>query len=67
MNKNKTNAPQAAKTPRSSVAATDDIVNRIRMTAYQLFEQRGSQPGRDIDDWLAAELQTRHRTTTRFQ
>jgi hypothetical protein len=23
--------------------------------AHQIFEQRGRQPGRDMEDWLAAE------------
>jgi hypothetical protein len=24
--------------------------------AYELFEERGCEPGRDIDDWLHAEV-----------
>lgn len=27
----------------------------ISQRAYELFEQRGCQPGRDLDDWLRAE------------
>ncbi len=29
----------------------------IRIRAYQLFEQRGYQHGRDVDDWLQAEAE----------
>ena len=32
----------------------------IRLRAYQLFESRGRQPGRELDDWLAAERELRH-------
>jgi len=27
----------------------------ISLRAYELYEQRGSNPGMDIDDWLQAE------------
>lgn len=27
----------------------------IARRAYQLFEARGGEPGRDVEDWLAAE------------
>jgi hypothetical protein len=27
----------------------------IRKRAYQLFEERGHQPGQELDDWLQAE------------
>jgi hypothetical protein len=29
----------------------------IRLRAYQLFEQRGCEPGHDVEDWLAAEAE----------
>ena len=29
----------------------------IRTRAYQLFEQRGYEPGHDLDDWLQAEAE----------
>jgi hypothetical protein len=32
---------------------------QIRSRAYQLFEDRGRQPGRELDDWLQAELETK--------
>jgi hypothetical protein len=29
----------------------------IARRAYELFEERGREPGRDLDDWLCAELE----------
>jgi hypothetical protein len=29
----------------------------IRVRAYQLFEQRGREPGHDLEDWLQAEAE----------
>jgi hypothetical protein len=36
---------------RVELAARDAIALR----AYELFEERGREPGRDVDDWLRAE------------
>ena len=36
---------------RVELAAWDAIALR----AYELFEERGREPGRDVDDWLRAE------------
>lgn len=33
----------------------DDLMDRIRVRAYNLFCDRGSTEGADLDDWLAAE------------
>jgi hypothetical protein len=33
------------------VPSADDVARR----AYQLYEARGGEPGRDIEDWLQAE------------
>ena len=37
--------------------------DRVARRAYEIFQQRGGQPGRDLDDWLEAEreLGRRHR------
>jgi hypothetical protein len=35
----------------------------ISEAAYYLAEKRGFQPGKAMDDWLAAELQVRHLLT----
>jgi hypothetical protein len=34
----------------------------IRIRAYEIYLERGEQPGRDLDDWLQAEreLTTNH-------
>lgn len=33
--------------------------NKIRMRAYQVYEERGKEDGRDLDDWLKAEEEIR--------
>lgn len=35
----------------------EELMAAIARRAYQLFEERGAQHGRDLDDWLAAESQ----------
>lgn len=34
---------------------TDELVQRINRRAYELYEQRGSESGHDVEDWLEAE------------
>jgi len=41
------------KSPLAEPAYTQEI----RVRAYQLFEQRGSEAGHDLDDWLQAEAE----------
>lgn len=36
-------------------AATLPLKEQIRRRAYELYVERGSQPGGEIDDWLQAE------------
>ncbi len=36
----------------STITNTED---QIRLRAYELYEERGRQDGRDKDDWLQAE------------
>ena len=33
----------------------DDLMDRIRVRAFNLFRDRGSSVGRDLDDWFTAE------------
>jgi hypothetical protein len=33
----------------------EPLQERIRQRAYELYEQRGREDGRDFDDWVAAE------------
>jgi len=32
-----------------------DVETEIRLRAYEIYEQRGSTPGDETEDWLAAE------------
>lgn len=32
----------------------------IRIRAYEIYLERGEQPGRELDDWLQAELELAH-------
>ena len=32
-----------------------DLQEQIRLRAYELYEQRGREDGRDLGDWLQAE------------
>jgi len=45
---------QAEETAEASVrnAARED---EIRLRAYEIYLQRGGEPGREMDDWLQAE------------
>ena len=40
-------------------AQTDTLEKRIRQRAYEIYLNRGSQPGSDLDDWLQAEKEIR--------
>jgi hypothetical protein len=35
------------------------LSDHIRARAYHLLEDRGHQPGRELDDWLQAERETK--------
>ena len=37
--------------------AFDELEDRIRLRAYELYEQRGRTPGYALDDWLRAETE----------
>jgi hypothetical protein len=58
--------------PRSVLYSADEsetnsaIQDLIRHRAYELYEARGRQPGRDLEDWLQAEREIgRHLGTAR--
>jgi predicted small metal-binding protein len=38
-------------------AASPELEGRIRVRAYQLYEQRGKQDGHDLEDWFQAEAE----------
>ena len=39
----------------------------IRRRAYEIYLERGQQPGRDLDDWLQAERELEHGVLRRAQ
>jgi hypothetical protein len=45
--------------PRTSEAVQphDQIQERIRQRAYEIYEARGREDGHDLDDWLIAQLE----------
>jgi len=57
---------QAAGTVEASVrnAARDE---EIRSRAYEIYLERGEQPGRDLDDWLQAERELKGGVLSRAQ
>jgi hypothetical protein len=46
--------------PETSGCHVECLPDLIRKRAYQLFEERGCQPGHELDDWLRAERETNH-------
>jgi DUF2934 family protein len=41
--------------PESMQKYSDEVRERIAKKAYELYEQRGRHPERDVEDWLKAE------------
>ena len=50
-------------TPKQDVPTREQIAQR----AYELYQQRGGQHGRDLEDWLAAERELRNQNLARVQ
>jgi hypothetical protein len=49
-----------------AVQPPDHIQERIRQRAHEIYEARGREDGRDLDDWLIAESEvTRDLTADR--
>ncbi len=44
-------------TPRTNPVSAPALEDKIRIRAYELFEERGYEHGRDLDDWLQAEAE----------
>jgi hypothetical protein len=42
---------------RAQQTSEEQIQERIKERAYQLFLERGSEHGRDLEDWLRAEAE----------
>ena len=47
--------PINADLPKTDLGA--ELQDQIRVRAFQLYEQRGKDDGRDLDDWLQAEAE----------
>jgi hypothetical protein len=41
--------------PRVLPGGNAALENKIRRRAYEIYLERGEQPGRDLDDWFQAE------------
>ena len=48
-------------TPKQDVPTREQIANR----AYEIYENRGRQDGRDLEDWLVAESELRNQNAPR--
>jgi hypothetical protein len=40
---------------------------QIRLRAYEIYLERGEQPGRELDDWLQAERELESEPLSRAQ
>ena len=49
--------PKAAKQTGTLATALSKLDEKIRLRAYDLYEQRGRQDGHALDDWLQAEAE----------
>jgi oligoendopeptidase F len=47
--------PAPQRTTKQAAKSTDDPQEEIRRRAYELYEQRGRENGRDLEHWLQAE------------
>jgi hypothetical protein len=47
----------------AELAEQNPSSEEVRRRAYELYIRRGGAPGGDLDDWLEAERQLRHRRT----
>jgi hypothetical protein len=41
----------------ASSEVPNDVLEQIARRAYELYEARGREDGRDLDDWLRAEAE----------
>jgi len=44
---------------------TAGLEDEIRRRAYELYEQSGREHGHDVEDWLRAEEEVKHKTSSR--
>ena len=48
-------ATSATRTETETQVADSARHQKIRIRAYEIYLERGEQPGRDLDDWIQAE------------
>jgi DUF2934 family protein len=53
--------PPAPVSSTTQPGSTPDVLEQIRLRAYELFEQRGRTEGHDTEDWLQAETEVLER------
>jgi hypothetical protein len=53
--------------PRKKVVVPINLEDEIRRRAYELYEQRGSAPGSEAEDWFTAEREVRERYQSQQQ
>ena len=69
-NRNEITEPQATSTQEKTgkVSVGKSVRDEeIRHRAYEIFLERGEQPGRDLEDWLQAERELERRLLGRAQ
>lgn len=49
--------PAPLRTGRQQTESSSELNEQIRCRAYEWYEQRGREDGRDLDDWLHAEAE----------
>lgn len=49
--------PYKRTTSQLLVETMTSLLDRVRVRAYELFEERGGSHGRELDDWLQAEME----------
>jgi hypothetical protein len=50
-----TTMPTPPKATKQTTESSVELQEQIRLRAYELYEQRGREDGRDLEDWLRAE------------
>lgn len=54
---NRSKAPIMLETIPAPTTVRSELQEQIRLRAYELYEQRGGENGRELDDWLQAEAE----------
>jgi hypothetical protein len=70
LNRNGSTVPKRTSTQSETgeVSAGNSVPDQtIRLRAYEIYLERGQQPGRDLDDWLQAERELERGTLSRAQ